>query len=96
MNTISVCGLICNECEFYNNSCTGCYKVKGETFWAKELISGGICPLYDCSVNLKSYKNCGECAKLPCQKFKDLKDPNISEKEHILGIKKRVRVLNSN
>ena len=93
MNISSACGLICNECEFYNKTCTGCYEVRGKTFWAKEVIPGGICPLFDCSVNKRNYKSCGVCKELPCQKFKDLKDPNISEEEHMKMIKKRIEVL---
>jgi len=90
---ISACGLICNDCQFHNNQCAGCYEVKGKTFWAKEVIPGGICPLFDCSINNKNYKSCGDCNELPCQRFMDLKDPNISEDEHMEMIKKRIEVL---
>ena len=90
---ISACGLICNDCQFYNNPCNGCYEVKGKTFWAKEAIPGGICPLFDCSINNRNYKSCGDCDELPCAKFKDLKDPNISDEEHQKMIKKRTKVL---
>ena len=32
---LSACGLKCDECEFFNKTCTGCHMVKGSTFWAK-------------------------------------------------------------
>jgi hypothetical protein len=79
---LSACGLICDECEFYNKTCTGCINVKGSTFWAKEMMPTKVCPLYDCPVNKKSYKNCGDCSELPCKMFREMKDPNSSEEEH--------------
>ena len=93
---ISACGLICNDCPFFKNPCTGCFDVKGKTFWAKEATAKGICQLYDCSVNQRRYENCGDCSELPCQMFKDQKDPNISQKEHNESIVKRVKILKNN
>jgi len=90
---ISACGLICNDCPFFNNPCLGCFQVKGQTFWAKDHTPEGICPLFKCSVNERKFQNCGECPELPCQKFIDLKDPNISNEEHMLSITKRVNIL---
>ena len=90
---ISACGLICTDCPFYNNPCLGCYKVEGKTFWAIDHLPGKICPLFDCSINQKSFSNCGDCNELPCQKFTDLKDPSISEEEHKTSIAKRVEIL---
>ena len=93
MITVSSCGLICNECPFYNKECAGCIKVKGQTFWAKEALPNKTCPLYDCAVNIKHFKNCGACAELPCKMFVEQKDPNSSDEEHKAGILKRVAVL---
>lgn len=92
---VSACGLKCNECQFYNNPCSGCYKVEGKTFWAKESMPNKICTLYDCAINERKYKSCGNCTELPCKQFKELKDPNITEEEHINSIKKRVDLLKS-
>jgi len=44
-------------------------------------------------VNTRSYKSCGDCPELPCKTFHELKDPNISEEEHIKSIGTRVRAL---
>ncbi len=90
---ISACGLICNECPFYNNPCRGCFMVEGKTFWAIDHLPEKICPLFDCSINQRSYSNCGDCSELPCKKFADLKDPSISDDEHKLSIKKRIDIL---
>jgi hypothetical protein len=87
---LSACGLLCSECNFFNNACQGCHAVKGATFWAKEMMPDRICPLYKCSVIDKKFGNCGQCAELPCKKFIDLKDPNISDEQHIQSINERV------
>ncbi|MBF0545707.1 MAG: DUF3795 domain-containing protein [Candidatus Riflebacteria bacterium] len=89
---ISVCGLVCNECQFFQKNCNGCQKVKGETFWAQEM-PGKTCPIFACSINTKHYQNCGSCTDLPCQTFRDLKDPNIPEEEHKKMLIKRVERL---
>jgi len=89
---ISSCGLICNECRFYANSCPGCFRVEGKTFWAKEQTEEGICPLFACAAQ-KTLSNCGDCSELPCQRFDDLKDPDLSEEEHRKMIQKRVDML---
>jgi len=93
---LSACGLICDECEFYNKTCTGCINVKGSTFWAKEMMPIKVCPLYDCSVNKKSYKNCGDCHELPCKMFREMKDPNSSEEEHQKSLITRAERLRAN
>ena len=94
--TLSACGLVCDECEFFNQSCTGCINVAGSTFWAKEMMPDKVCPLYDCSVNKKKFRNCGGCNDLPCKKFLEMKDPKTSDEEHQDSILKRVSALRSN
>ena len=93
---LSACGLICDECEFYNKTCTGCKNVKGSTFWAKEMMPSKVCPLYDCSVNTRNYKDCGDCAELPCKMFREMKDPNSTEEEHQKSLLTRVSLLRAN
>ena len=94
--TISACGIKCNECEFFNKSCTGCYHVKGSPFWAKEMVPVGVCPLYDCAVNSRGYISCGGCSELPCKMFLEMKDPNSTDEEHKKSIGIRVLRLRSN
>ncbi len=89
---ISNCGLICEECGFYQQKCGGCYKVGGQTFWARELPEK-ICPLFDCSTKKKQLKNCGDCKELPCKIFIELKDPNVSEEDHKKMLDIRVKRL---
>ena len=90
---ISACGLICDECEFFEKTCNGCKEVKGQTFWALEMMPTKTCPLYDCSVNQRKYQDCGGCSELPCNTFVTMKDPNSTEEEHQESLKKRVAIL---
>ena len=89
---ISACGLMCNECTSYKTECEGCHRVTGKTFWA-DSFENKTCPLFDCAVNNHGLKNCSECGDLPCNKFKELKDPNITTEEHLKSINDRVNRL---
>lgn len=90
---LSACGLKCDECEYFNKTCAGCHKVAGSTFWAKEMMPSGVCPLYDCSVRKKGYRDCGDCAELPCGLFVQMKDPNSTEEEHLKALGARGSLL---
>lgn len=90
---LSTCGLKCNECEFWEKTCAGCRNVKGSPFWAVEMIPSKVCPLYDCAVNQRGLKDCGDCAELPCASFLQMKDPAISDEEHQRMIGVRVALL---
>ena len=90
---LSACGLICDECEFFEKQCDGCHGVKGQTFWAKEMMPGKTCPLYHCAVDTRNYHDCGDCSELPCKMFREMKDPNSTEEEHQLGLIARVAAL---
>ncbi len=92
---ISSCGLVCADCNFFNNPCSGCSEVKGKTFWAEEELPNKICALYECAINQKKFENCGNCSKLPCKMFITQKDPNISIAEHNKELKLRVERLRS-
>ncbi|MGQ9620752.1 MAG: DUF3795 domain-containing protein [Bacteroidales bacterium] len=93
---ISACGLICSNCEYYQTPCAGCYAVRGSTFWAIEMMPSQVCPLFDCVVNKKGLKSCGECDELPCKLFTEMKDSSVSDEEHIRMIGVRVERLKKN
>lgn len=90
---LSACGLKCDECEFFQKKCNGCKTVKGQTFWALEMMPAKTCPLYDCAVNQRNNKDCGDCTDLPCELFLKMKDPNSNEEEHKVSLEKRVAIL---
>ncbi|WP_366933587.1 DUF3795 domain-containing protein [Bacteroides sp.] len=49
-----------------------------------------MCPIYQCCKD-KGKKHCGNCPKLPCEKF--MKDPNFSEEENEVNLKKMIKNL---
>jgi hypothetical protein len=93
MTSVAVCGIQCEACPHFGKPCAGCYAVKGKTFWAVEHVPAKICPLFQCSVNEKKHRHCGECAQLPCKTFRDMKDPSWSDEEHQKLLKERVERL---
>lgn len=90
---ISCCGLRCDACEFFGKTCQGCCQVKGQTFWALELMPGKTCPLFQCAVNERGHSSCGECPEIPCKTFREMKDPNSTEEEHQRMLAVRVSLL---
>lgn len=92
MQILSACGILCNECNFFGKECQGCIQQLGKPFWTVE-YKIPACPLYDCSVNERKYKNCGDCAELPCKTYREMKDPNSTEEEHQQSIIDRVKRL---
>jgi hypothetical protein len=85
------CGVNCNECYVFQKECPGCGEVGGKPYWT-HYIGGGPCPVYQCCEE-KAVHNCGECRELPCKLWYDLKDPSISDDEHLNSINKRVTLL---
>lgn len=92
---LSTCGLKCNECEYFNSSCRGCREERGSVFWAVEMMPDKICPLYKCAVKLKGYADCGLCPDLPCETFRHMKDPALSDEQHLQMIGVRAALLRS-
>lgn len=88
---LSKCGINCSECYAYTKECAGCEEVSGKPFWTGH-IGGGPCPVYKCCGD-KEYTNCGKCSQLPCKEWIDLKDPSLSDEEHMESINKRVKLL---
>lgn len=85
-----VCGASCDGCAHFAE-CGGCEARRGRVCWTK-LIHAEVCPVYQC-VGDHGYKTCGDCAKLPCETWINLKDPNISEEDHQRSIRDRVAKL---
>ncbi|NMB38924.1 MAG: DUF3795 domain-containing protein [Firmicutes bacterium] len=84
---ISVCGLDCKECDFYQTQCDGCQEVMGKPFWTE---TG--CELFICCTE-KDFNTCGDCHELPCKQFIELKDPNIGQEQHLKEVENRVNRL---
>ena len=75
----SPCGAVCVECDLFPKKCSGCRKIKGKVHWL--MYTGeSVCGVFDCCVNVKGKKNCGECGIFPCERF--VADPTISDEEN--------------
>ena len=57
---------------------------------------GKACAIYDCTVDQKNLKNCGECGKVPCDIWKKTRDPKYSDEEFDENIRMRVQALKGN
>ena len=91
---LSPCGIDCDACHLKEKCGNGCQNSCGKPFYI-ENFGVTCCPIYDCSVNKKGYKTCGECPDLPCQLFFDWKDPSMSDEEHREGVNTNVALLKS-
>jgi hypothetical protein len=90
---LSLCGCECGECAYLLNSqCAGCEAIKGKAWWTRH-IGEDVCPVYHCAVLEKKIGHCGRCAELPCRLYYDLKDPAITDEEHLKGITVRANKL---
>ncbi len=87
----SCCGVVCSDCEWFPNKCSGCPSMKGKVFWTK-ILNKDICDIYQCCINEKQYNHCGECENLPCEKY-DQKDPTKTDKENQLIFYKQMENL---
>ncbi len=47
-------------------------------------------PIYEYSVNQKKLKGCGTCSSVPCDIWKNTKDPSLSDEEFEHNIQERV------
>lgn len=86
-DTLSCCGTQCSKCGCYGSMCKGCNACEGKVFHAPE---GQACPIYECSMNRKRLKGCGECGDVPCEIWRKTKDPSFSEEEFERNIQERV------
>lgn len=87
---LSVCGTDCKACDCYGNMCMGCNACEGKVFHAPE---GGACPIYDCTVNRKGLKHCGECSDAPCEIWMHTRDPKYSDEEFAESVRARMQAL---
>lgn len=90
MEVLSCCGTECKKCEYYGNMCRGCNESSGQVFFMPE---GQACPIYECTINQKKLKGCGECCDVPCDIWRSTKDPSYSEEYFKQNIKERVERL---
>jgi len=85
---INKCGCSCETCHSFQKECPGRNEVGGKPYWT-QYIGGATCPVYACCDD-KAYSNCGKCSALPCKLWFKIKDPSLSDEEHLRSIKERV------
>ncbi len=62
MKNLGSCGIDCDSCQHkIENTCEGCYVIKGMPFW-------GECEWYKCS-HEKGFDHCCCCETFPCDKL---------------------------
>ena len=84
---LSCCGTDCAACPFYGNKCPGCNASAGQVFHAPQ---GKPCPIYACCVNQHRFATCAYCKELPCDVWRDTRDPSLSEQAFEQSIADRV------
>ncbi len=90
---ISVCGVNCKACPHLNQDCSGCDALAGKVYWA-QYIGADVCPIYQC-VKDNGHHHCGDCPRVPCDTWTNLKDPAWSDEEHAQSIRDRLATLKS-
>lgn len=74
----------------YGSLCNGCNESEGKVFHAPE---GKACAIYECAVNEKHMKSCGECKEVPCHIWLKTRDPQFSDEQFKENVDMRVRAL---
>lgn len=75
---LTVCGQDCGQCAFYQKDCSGCNESGGKVL---HVPAGKACPIYTCAANRKRLPYCGLCGETPCQLWRDIWDPVLSDQE---------------
>ncbi len=84
---LSACGTDCTACPLYRNRCPGCSEACGKVFHAP---AGKPCPLYACCVNRHHFATCGDCPEVPCDLWRAVRDPALSDEAFGESIRRRV------
>ena len=92
------CGFLCQECPLWIKDCPGCKESGGRPAWAAHLdadtaqeegVVDEICPVYSCCEG-REYPHCGSCPEIPCNIWIKLKDPTVTQEQHLQRIDERV------
>lgn len=78
LQEINPCGTCCGTCEDYGVVCDGCRNRNGKPIWYSLYDKMETCGYYQCCQN-KGKHDCSECQQLPCNRFFQYPDPNMSD-----------------
>ena len=87
---MSCCGTVCASCTYRGTVCRGCNESRGCVFHMPEGIP---CQIYACCVKKHRYATCGECEALPCDIWRETRDPSFSDEAFKENIAQRVSAL---
>ncbi|HMK47329.1 MAG TPA: DUF3795 domain-containing protein [Methanocella sp.] len=87
----SVCGMCCGDCKYLGDGCRGCDDEQGAPFWTG-FVGVKVCPVYECCEDMK-YEHCGCCKDMPCPKFVEIRDPEMTDEQVIQCVEDRKQVL---
>lgn len=90
---LTACGTDCSACRFYGNACAGCNETCGRVF---HMEGGKPCPLYACCVSKHRCATCADCADAPCDIWRAMRDPSMSDAEFEASIRERMGNLRGN
>lgn len=75
---INSCGTYCGNCEDYGVVCDGCRNRNGEPIWYYLYSRKNPCEHFTCCEE-KQYHDCSQCGEMPCSKFFEYPDPDMSD-----------------
>lgn len=90
---INPCGTYCGNCEDYGVVCDGCRNRSGKPIWYHLFSKKEPCSYYTC-VKKNTYHDCSQCQQVPCSKFFQYPDPNMSDDFKQMWFKLRMENFN--
>lgn len=90
---INPCGTYCGKCEDYGLVCDGCRNRNGKPIWYHLYDKTEACDYYKCCAT-KGKHNCSECNQLPCEKYFEYPDPNMTDEFKQMWFKLRMENFN--
>ena len=88
----AICGIYCGDCEFLGKQCGGCGNIQGKPFHVEQ-AGMDVCSLYGCCVDSKKVEHCGLCDEFPCDTFKTIRDPALTDEEFEQSLQDRIKAL---
>lgn len=86
---INPCGTYCEKCDDYGLVCDGCRNRDGIPLWYYLYDKKETCSYYQCCKSAGNH-DCSECSQLPCEKFFEYPDPNMSDEFKQMWLKLRI------
>ena len=91
MSKASITVFVPHGTKLCNNSLSPAVTVADDS--AIKVLPEKACAIYECSINQKGMKGCGECEHVPCEIWRRTKDPSYTEEEFERSIQERVERL---